>query len=105
MAMKSELPGSIARRPKQPYRAPDSSSFFSDGKPVDYVRELMSPARIRAAGIFDATAIGKLVAKCSSGRALGFGDNMASSEPSPRCCFTSSSSHRLGVPSRFLRHG
>ncbi len=31
--MKSELPGSIARRPKQPYRAPDSSSFFSDGKP------------------------------------------------------------------------
>jgi len=33
MAMKSELPGSIARRPKQPYRAPDSSSFFSDGKP------------------------------------------------------------------------
>jgi len=77
MAMKSELPGSIARRPKQPYRAPDSSSFFSDGKPLDYVRELLSPARIRAAGIFDAAAIGKLVAKCRSGRALGFGDNMA----------------------------
>jgi asparagine synthase (glutamine-hydrolysing) len=77
MAMKSELPGSIARRPKQPYRAPDSSSFFSDGKPLDYVRELLSPVRIRAAGIFDARAIGKLVAKCSSGRVLGFGDNMA----------------------------
>jgi len=30
-----------------------------------------------SAGIFDARAIGKLVAKCSSGRALGFGDNMA----------------------------
>jgi asparagine synthase (glutamine-hydrolysing) len=77
MAMKSELPGSVSRRPKRPYRPPDSSSFFSDGKPLDYVRELLSPARIRAAGIFDATAIGKLVAKCSSGRALGFGDNMA----------------------------
>src|SRR5258708_365969 len=77
MAMKSELPGSIARRPKQPYRAPDSSSFFSDGKPLDYVRELLSPVRIRAAGIFDARAISKLVAKCGSGRALGFGDNMA----------------------------
>jgi asparagine synthase (glutamine-hydrolysing) len=75
MAMKSELPGSIARRPKRPHRAPDSSSFFSDGKPLDYVRELLSPERIRAAGIFD--AIVKLVAKCSPGRALGFGDNMA----------------------------
>jgi asparagine synthase (glutamine-hydrolysing) len=77
MAMKSELPESIARRPKRAYRAPDSSSFFRDGKPLDYVHELLSPARIRAAGIFDATAIGKLVTKCRSGPALGFGDNMA----------------------------
>jgi asparagine synthase (glutamine-hydrolysing) len=77
MAMKSELPGSIAGRPKRPCRAPDSSSFFRDGKPLDYVHELLSPARIRAAGIFDAAAIGKLVARCRSGRALGFGGNMA----------------------------
>jgi asparagine synthase (glutamine-hydrolysing) len=77
MAMRPELPGSIARRPKRSYRAPDTSSFFRNGKPLDYVHELLSPARIRAAGIFDAGAIGKLVAKCASGRAIGFGDNIA----------------------------
>ncbi len=77
MSMQSQLPPTITRRTKQPYRAPDSSSFFVDSRPLDYVRELLAPERVRAAGIFDPAAIGKLVAKCASGRALGFGDNMA----------------------------
>jgi asparagine synthase (glutamine-hydrolysing) len=75
--MAGELPPAIHRRTKQPYRAPDCASFFNEGRPVDYVAELMSPARIDDAGLFDATAVGKLYEKARAGRAIGFGDNMA----------------------------
>ncbi len=76
-AMAAELPASITNRSKQPYRSPDSSSFFVDGQPLDYVAELLSKKRIEDAGVFDATAVGKLTEKCRTGKALGFGDNMA----------------------------
>ena len=76
-AMQGLLPETIRRRTKQPYRAPDSQSFFRNGQPVDYVAELLAPARLREAGYFDAAAVGKLLAKCRAGRAIGFGDNMA----------------------------
>lgn len=76
-AVKGLLPEGIRTRTKQPYRAPDSASFFHNGEPVDYVAELFSPARIQDAGYFDAGAVNKLFAKCRAGRAIGFGDNMA----------------------------
>lgn len=76
-AMRGELPESIRRRTKQPYRAPDSACFFERGKAVDYVAELMSPQRIAQAGIFDPLAVNKLFEKSRAGRAIGFGDNMA----------------------------
>jgi asparagine synthase (glutamine-hydrolysing) len=76
-SMRGELPESIRTRTKQPYRAPESTSFFEQGQPVDYAAELMSPKRIDAAGLFDAVAVGKLFEKCRQGRAIGFGDNMA----------------------------
>ena len=71
------LPTEIANRTKQPYRAPDANSFFENGKPVDYVAELLSPERIRDAGCFDAGKVRLLLEKCRSGRALGFADNQA----------------------------
>ena len=76
-AMRAELPASITRRSKQPYRAPDSACFFAGGKPLPYVAELLSPAGLDRAGLFDAVAVAKLVEKCRAGRAIGFGDNMA----------------------------
>lgn len=76
-AVRGEVPDLIRTRTKQPYRAPDSASFFEDGRPVDYVAELLSPARVDEAGLFDPTAVGKLMKKCAAGRAIGFGDNMA----------------------------
>jgi asparagine synthase (glutamine-hydrolysing) len=76
-AMRELLPASIYRRSKQPYRAPDSQSFFEDGRPVDYVAELFAERRVRELGFLDAAAVGKLYEKCRSGRAIGFGDNMA----------------------------
>ena len=76
-SMAAELPPSIVGRSKQPYRAPDSACFFQDGRPLPYVADLMSPSRLREAGMFEPSAVGKLLDKCRAGRAIGFGDNMA----------------------------
>jgi asparagine synthase (glutamine-hydrolysing) len=76
-ALADLLPHDIVNRTKQPYRAPDSQSFFFDGEPLDYVAELMGGDAIRAAGYFDATAVGRLFDKCRAGRATGFADNQA----------------------------
>jgi asparagine synthase (glutamine-hydrolysing) len=75
-AAKPYLPTSIAGRPKQPYRAPDSPSFFGPGVP-DYVEELLSEAAVARAGYFNAKAVGKLVRKCRGQASPGFRDNMA----------------------------
>lgn len=76
-AVGHHLPKEIATRVKQPYRAPDSQSFFDNGKPLDYVDELFSPGSLASAGLFDVNAARKLFEKCRTGRAIGFGDNMA----------------------------
>jgi asparagine synthase (glutamine-hydrolysing) len=71
------LPPVVLNRVKQPYRAPDSQSFFKDGKPLDYVEASFSPERLRACGYFDEVAARRLYEKCRAGRAIGFADNMA----------------------------
>ena len=76
-AFAHELPPQIGRRTKQPYRSPDSASFFEAGKPLPWVAELLSEASVRDAGLFDAPAVARLSAKCAAGRAIGFADNMA----------------------------
>ena len=76
-AMAGLLPEAVRRRTKQPYRAPDSQSFFTAGQPVDYVAELFGASKIAFAGYFDSAATGKLFEKCRRGRAIGFADNMA----------------------------
>ena len=76
-ALADLLPQEILQRTKQPYRAPDSQSFFFDGQPLDYVAELMGADSIRAAGYFDPVSVGRLVEKCRQGRATGFADNQA----------------------------
>lgn len=76
-AFSHELPASIARRVKQPYRSPDSRVFFAAGKPLAWVAELLDAPNIKKAGLFDAAAVSRLVNKCGAGRAIGFGDNMA----------------------------
>jgi asparagine synthase (glutamine-hydrolysing) len=76
-ALAGLLPDEILHRTKQPYRAPDSASFFFDGQPLDYVADLMSNERVRRAGYFDPIAVGRLFDKCRAGRATGFADNQA----------------------------
>ena len=76
-AVRGLLPERIRTRTKQPYRAPDSQSFFLDGRPLDYVGALLDDRRIRQGGLFDSAAVRKLYDKCRTGRAIGFADNMA----------------------------
>ena len=75
-SMKNLLPGSITKRTKQPYMAPDSKSFFSDGV-VDYVDEMFSENVLKRYGLFDFKKTRKLYEKCRKGMAMGFKDNMA----------------------------
>jgi asparagine synthase (glutamine-hydrolysing) len=79
-AFAGRVPESARTRRKQPYRAPESKSFFgSPEKPVrhDYVDELLSPAKVRDFGIFSAGAVQRLVDKSSTGDAVAVRDNMA----------------------------
>ena len=76
-ALADLLPADIATRTKQPYRAPDSASFFVDGRPLDYVEGLFAEDSLRASGLFDVGATTRLFAKARAGRAIGFADNQA----------------------------
>ncbi len=76
-AMKGIIPEVIRTRNKQPYRAPDSQSFFENGEPAEYVGYLLGEERIKRAGYFDSGAVTRLMNKCRKGRAIGFADNMA----------------------------
>jgi len=69
------IPPSIAKRHKQPYRAPEACSFLQPAA-REYMDDLLSPEQIRRDGIFDAPAVTKLVDKFHKGSAIGTKDNM-----------------------------
>jgi asparagine synthase (glutamine-hydrolysing) len=69
------IPSSVAKRPKQPYRAPEACSFLQP-EAREYMEELLSPEQIRRDGIFDATAVAMLQDKFRKGAAIGIKDNM-----------------------------
>jgi asparagine synthase (glutamine-hydrolysing) len=70
------LPDSAGARPKQPYRAPDASSFFGPGAP-SYVQELLSGETIHNSGVWAPRAVAGLVKRCQSGRVTTFRENQA----------------------------
>jgi asparagine synthase (glutamine-hydrolysing) len=61
------IPEPIINRHKQPYRAPDATSFVAVDSP-DYVAELLSEQCIKTSGIFNATAVQRLYQKCLAHR-------------------------------------
>ena len=70
------VPPAVTRRRKQPYRAPDVPAFF-DGRPAEYVEELLEPASLARTGIFNPQAVAGLVRRCRAGRAEGFRESQA----------------------------
>lgn len=69
------IPASVAKRHKQPYRAPEACSFLQPAA-HEYMDELLSPEQLRRDGIFDAPAVAMLQAKFRKGSAIGIKDNM-----------------------------
>ena len=71
------LPKDITNRPKRPYRAPIASAFVGKAAPA-YVSELLSPERVREAGMFVPEAVTLLYKKAQqSPTTLGETDEMA----------------------------
>ena len=68
------IPPSVAKRHKQPYRAPEACSFLQPAA-REYMDELF-PEQLRRDGIFDARAVAMLLAKFRRGAAIGIKDNM-----------------------------
>ncbi len=77
VAVRDLLPAEIWQRPKRPYRAPIHHSFFPEGRPLDWVAEMLSPAKLAAAGIFNPLAVQALVTKQQRLGSLGEVDEMA----------------------------
>jgi asparagine synthase (glutamine-hydrolysing) len=71
------VPDDILHRPKQPYRAPDASSFFV-ADPPDWIGEVTSDAAVAEAGLFDPATVRGLFAKCGRRHGVGMSntDNM-----------------------------
>jgi asparagine synthase (glutamine-hydrolysing) len=68
-AARDLVPASIAQRPKQPYRAPDSESF----RDAAYVADALAAP----SGLFNPIAVQKLAQKARGGTMTGFRDNAA----------------------------
>lgn len=75
-AVSDLVPGQIRDRVKRPYRAPIHRPFFEVGAP-DYVSDLLSPGAISRAGLFNPTAVHRLVEKARGVSALSEMDSMA----------------------------
>ena len=75
-SMARYLPESVKDRYKQPYRAPDIPSFFTDSTPA-YVEEALSEDALSRSGYFDPKKVAMLVKKIKRGKAVGNKDNMA----------------------------
>jgi asparagine synthase (glutamine-hydrolysing) len=75
---RQHIPQELIDRPKQPYRAPISGCFFGD-QPPEYVEEVLSPAAVKRARVFDPVKVQRLVAKCktNAGQLLSERENMA----------------------------
>lgn len=71
------VPEQIRARPKQPYRSPDTASFFS-GPPPEWLTDVTSPAALADAGVFAPRPVAGLLAKAArtGGVRAGNTDNM-----------------------------
>lgn len=71
-----KIPESISKRPKQAYRAPIASSFFSSNAP-SYIKEILSENSIQSYGIFDSVKVQSLITKIKKQLFMSEIDQMA----------------------------
>jgi asparagine synthase (glutamine-hydrolysing) len=70
------VPRAARERPKQPYRAPDSPSFFGAAVP-EWVGDVLSDTAVRSVGLFDPRFVARLVDRCRTGLARHVRENQA----------------------------
>ena len=75
LAARTLVPPSVWQRSKQPYRAPGAKVFLTS--PNGYIDDLLAPSRLQRDGIFDASAVERLVGKCRQRAAISVADDMA----------------------------
>jgi asparagine synthase (glutamine-hydrolysing) len=75
-AYREQLPGSICKRSKQPYRAPISEAFCADRKET-YVDEMLSEKRLRQTGLFHEGRVRHLTAKLRRGCGESLSENQS----------------------------
>lgn len=73
---RDRVPSGIIDRAKQPYRAPDAASFARPHNPA-YLANILSPEQLKSAGLFNSSAVGKLLDKVLAGQVSSFRDNTA----------------------------
>jgi asparagine synthase (glutamine-hydrolysing) len=98
------VPDSIRTRHKQPYRAPDVSSFYDTARRrarFGYVDRMLSAENISSAGLFDPNAVQHLASKAGRGGVIGVKDGMALVAILSTQLTVSQFIHRLGGP----KHG
>jgi asparagine synthase (glutamine-hydrolysing) len=86
-AARGDVPAAILERKKQPYRAPDALAFVgADGASATgrtarapWIEEVLSPAALADAGVFEPSAVAQLWRKCTQAASAQFSntDNMA----------------------------
>jgi asparagine synthase (glutamine-hydrolysing) len=69
-AARGLIPEAIIARKKQPYRAPDALAF-AGGRGREFAQDVLSPAAVERAGVFDPAAVQRLLAKCIAGASAG----------------------------------
>jgi len=74
-AARSLVPPSVWRRSKQPYRAPGAKALLTSHN--GYIDDLLAPSRLQRDGIFEASAVERLVGKCRQRAAISVADDMA----------------------------
>jgi asparagine synthase (glutamine-hydrolysing) len=76
-AVARHVPPNVEARAKQPYRAPIGRVLAGPDAP-EYVRELLRAERVRATGLLDAAAVGRLQRKldATGGEAISETDEM-----------------------------
>lgn len=70
------IPGSITKRPKQPYRAPVASSFLNKTAP-EYISEMLSDEQIKSFGLFNSKKVQALIQKMRLQKEVSEVDQMA----------------------------
>jgi len=76
-AVRDLLPPEIWQRQKRPYRAPIHRSFFPEGRPLAWVADMLSPSKVKEAGVFNPLAVQALLKKQARFGSLGEVDEMA----------------------------